>query len=56
MVKENLQGAVRPVVGKVIGGIKGGARRAALGDISNAAQSKVPNHLIILIVSLRQER
>jgi hypothetical protein len=41
MVKENIQGAVRPMVGKVIGGIKGGARRAALGDISNASQAKV---------------
>jgi hypothetical protein len=41
MVKENIQGAVRPLVGKVIGGIKGGARRAALGDISNASQAKV---------------
>jgi hypothetical protein len=40
--KENtLTVAPRPVVSKVIGGLKGGARRAALGDISNAAQTKV---------------
>jgi hypothetical protein len=33
----------RAMVGKVIGGLRGGARRAALGDISNAgAQPKVP--------------
>jgi hypothetical protein len=37
--KENSQ--TRPLVGKVIGGIKGGAKRAALGDISNAAPTKV---------------
>lgn len=43
MVKETVQmgGAVRPLVGKVIGGLKGGARRAALGDISNAGPSTV---------------
>jgi len=40
--KENtLTVAPRPAVGKIIGGLKGGARRAALGDISNAAQTKV---------------
>jgi hypothetical protein len=37
-------GAVRPLVGKVIGGLKGGARRAALGDISNAGPSTVSLH------------
>ena len=44
MVKETVQvgGAVRPLVGKVIGGLKGGAKRAALGDISNAGPSTVP--------------
>jgi hypothetical protein len=32
----------RPMAGKVIGGLKGGARRAVLGDISNAGhQPKV---------------
>lgn len=31
--------AVRPLVGKVIGGLKGGARRTALGEISNANQA-----------------
>ena len=44
LVKETVQaggGAVRPLVGKVIGGLKGGARRAALGDISNAGPSTV---------------
>jgi hypothetical protein len=29
--------APRPIVGKVFGGLRGGARRAVLGDISNAA-------------------
>ena len=39
-------GAVRPLVGKVIGGLKGGARRAALGDISNAGPSTVSCSII----------
>ena len=33
--------AARPLVGKVNGGPRSGARRAALGDISNALQAKV---------------
>jgi hypothetical protein len=38
--KENTATAVpRPIVGKVIGGLTGGARRAVLGDISNGAQT-----------------
>ena len=43
VVKETVTtgGAVRPIVGKVIGGLKGGARRAVLGDISNAGPSAV---------------
>ena len=43
VVKETVTtgGAVKPIVGKVIGGLKGGARRAALGDISNAGPSTV---------------
>jgi len=42
--KENASSAVtagRPLVGKVMGGLRSGARRAALGDISNAPQAKV---------------
>ena len=42
--KENAASAVaaaRPLVGRVNGGLRSGARRAALGDISNAPQAKV---------------
>ena len=56
MVKENIQGAVRPMVGKVIGGIKGGARRAALGDISNASQAKVSQYFTTSDCSMRLEQ
>ena len=47
MTKENNNSQAIPtraMVGKVIGGLRGGARRAALGDISNAGtQPKVPS-------------
>jgi hypothetical protein len=44
MTKENNNTknvATRPMGGKVISGLKGGARRPALGDISNAGPTKV---------------
>lgn len=52
VVKETLMagGAVRPIVGKVIGGLKGGARRAALGDISNAGPSSVLTPRMTLLI------
>jgi hypothetical protein len=31
----------RPMAGKAVGGLKGGAKRAVLGDISNAGMAKV---------------
>jgi hypothetical protein len=51
---ENVQGqgvAVRPLVGKVIGGLKGGARRATLGDLGNANQATLTQKVVVLRLS-----
>lgn len=45
--------SARPLVGKVMGGLRGGARRAALGDISNAPQAKTTT---IKIVEQQQQQ
>jgi hypothetical protein len=36
----------RPMASKITGGLKGGARRAVLGDISNAGRPTVSIHVL----------
>jgi G2/mitotic-specific cyclin 1/2 len=46
----------RPLVGKVMGGLRGGARRAALGDISNAPQAKTTTIKIVETTIQQQQQ
>jgi G2/mitotic-specific cyclin 2 len=46
----------RPLGGKLMGGLRGGARRAALGDISNAPQAKTTTTIKIVETTLQQQQ